>query len=424
MFESKKLDLSCQEDVLADIKDFVEKNTLKLQEHYFSVIDREALPKKMVANNDIYEEISEYDYKTELLKVSVVVFTANFFECEILNYNASKESNKKIKKLENGIDIFPGKNFRLIDAFILEINGYTILHLKAPETGSNTPCGSADLARYICNIQLLNPVCIISFGICYGIDYKEQSLGDVILAEKIYPWSIGIKVKEDDWNIKHDDYIIDLRQNANTLYHKINDVLEGRINKSKDVVFGCVSQGNMLTSEAVVNNEEVKIAAIEKSHGCSIIGGEMEGYGIAKECIYYGNVPCLIIKAICDWGVCKNIDDMLDDNLPIEERFDCKGQIQAYAAYCAYLTLKKLFFEKIFEKKSLFENVKEHIFEVYYNDGYIQDVCLKKCIKSFVERNTNVVCDDKMYNQLISLFESSNILIKVDDSRVVGYAFV
>lgn len=424
MLENKGNGLNNQKGVLDDIKDFIKKNTLKLQEQYFSVIDRQSLPKKVVATNDIYVEISEYDYKTELLKVSVVVFSANFFECEILNYNAFKESNKKIKKLENGIDIFLGKNFRLIDAFILEINGFTILHLKAPETGSNTPCGSADLARYVRNIQFLNPACIVSFGICYGVDYKKQSLGDVLFAEKIYPWSIGIKVKDDDWSIKHDDYIIDLRQNAKTLYHKINDVFNGKINKSKDVIFGNVSPGNMITSEAVVNNEEVKIAAIEKSYGCSIIGGEMEGYGLAKECIYYGNIPCLIIKAICDWGVCKNIDDILDDDLPFEVRFDCKGQIQAYAAYCAYLTLKKLFFENVFEEKSFFENVKEHIYNTYFNDGYIQDDCLKKCIISFVEKNINMVCDDKLYTQLISLFESSNVLKKVVDSEIVGYAFV
>lgn len=424
MLENKKNGLSNQKDVIENIKSFIEKNTLKLQEQYFSVIDRQLLPKKLAANNDIYVEISEYDYKTELLKVSVVVFSANFFECEILNYNAFKESNEKIKKLKNGIDIFLGKDFRLIDAFIFEINGLTILHLKAPETGSNTPCGSADLARYVCNIKFLNPACIISFGICYGIDYKKQSLGDVLLAEKIYPWSIGIKVKDDDWSIKHDDYIIDLRQNAKTLYYKINEVFKGKTNKCKNVLFGNVSSGNIITSEAVVNNEKVKIAAIEKSYGCNIIGGEMEGYGLAKECIYYGNVPCLIIKAICDWGVCKNIDDILDDNLSNEARFDCKGQIQAYAAYCAYLALKKLFFENVFEEKSFFENVKKHIYNTYYNDGYIQDDCLKKSIVDFVGKNTNGICDDKMCNQLISLFESSNVLKKVVDTKIVGYAFV
>lgn len=201
-------------------------------------------------------------------------------------------------------------------------------------------------------------------------------------------------------------------------------MFKGKTNKCKNVLFGNVSSGNIITSEAVVNNEKVKIAAIEKSYGCNIIGGEMEGYGLAKECIYYGNVPCLIIKAICDWGVCKNIDDILDDNLSNEARFDCKGQIQAYAAYCAYLALKKLFFENVFEEKSFFENVKKHIYNTYYNDGYIQDDCLKKSIVDFVGKNTNGICDDKMCNQLISLFESSNVLKKVVDTKIVGYAFV
>ena len=74
--------------------------------------------------------------------------------------------------------------------------------------------------------------------------------------------------------------------------------------------------GNMLTGEAVISNEKIKIEAIEKAYGCEIIGGEMEGYGLAKECIYYCNIPCVILKAICDWGVCKNIDEYLANNLP------------------------------------------------------------------------------------------------------------
>ena len=65
-----------------------------------------------------------------------------------------------------------------------------------------------------------------------------------------------------------------------------------------DKNFFKVSFGNIITGEAVVNNQKEKLKAIERAYGCDITAGEMEGYGLAKECIYYSHIPCLIIKAI------------------------------------------------------------------------------------------------------------------------------
>ncbi len=421
----KKQDVfDSQDKVVMDIKQFITEHYDEIQQNYFNVIDEQYLPEKRVANDYIYDNISEYEYNNELLKVSVVILTANFFECEILNYNVYKDSKLKIKKLENGIKIFDHYDFRVVDAYVFEINQYTVLHLNAPETGSNTPCGSADLVRYVCNKRYLFPTCVISFGICYGIDYNKQLLGDTIVAEKIYPWSIGVKINDDDWEIKHDDYIIDLRLKDRDLYHKINDIKFGRINRCKSVEFGNVQIGNLLTSEAVVNNEKTKILAIEKAHGCKIIGGEMEGYGLAKECIYYGDIACLIVKAICDWGVCKNIDNVIGDDVPLRYKRDYKGQIQAYATYCAYKFLKKLFFENAFIDSSIFKIVKENIIDAYFIDGYIQFDFLKKKINDDLREIAGESNDFMLCDRILTLLESSNVMLKNENEGVVGYSFV
>ena len=134
------------EKFIENINNFIIRNADNLEKHYYSVIRRDD---DRAANSDIYTYINSQDFNSELLKVSVVILTANYFESEILNYNVAIDNQIKIKKLDNGINIFNYGSFQVVDAFILTINNQTILHLHAPETGSNTPCGSADLVRYI-----------------------------------------------------------------------------------------------------------------------------------------------------------------------------------------------------------------------------------------------------------------------------------
>lgn len=416
-----------QQEAIENVNNFIKKNYKELLKHYYSVINKEAKEQKLVKNNFIYEYVDYTDYNAKLLKVSVVILTANFFECEILNYNVFNYKNTKIERLKDGINIFPQKEFKRTDAFLFNINGYSILHLHAPETGSNTPCGSADLVRYINSNKYLYPSCIISFGICYGIDPAKQALCDTIIAKKIYPCSIGIKVSNDSWQIKHDEYVLNLFENDTKLYYAIENVLNGKYNKKQNVTFNKTDIGNMLTGEAVVNNERLKIESIENAYGCEIIGGEMEGYGMAKECIYYSNISCLIIKAICDWGVCKNIDDYLDSDLPEEIKFDSKGQIQAYAAYCAYTILNKLFQEKIFSSNSIFNTVKEDLYKNYYDNGYIQHKYLKKHIVNFLEQEykeeTLIVKNSDELSEILISKCLSNCLGKCTSEGIVGYIF-
>ena len=67
----------------------------------------------------------------------------------------------------------------------------------------------------------------------------------------------------------------------------------------------------------------------------------MEGYGIAKECVYYSRIPCFIIKSICDWGVLKNItNNLLGEEIILPKFF--KDKLQAYACFCAGVVFFKL----------------------------------------------------------------------------------
>lgn len=424
-----------QRETVNKVKEFIAENKSELEKHYFSVISESDYPKKIIANNsEIYEDIELDEYNKLLLSVSVVILTANYFECQILNTNMYKEENKgtddiqknkRIKRLKNGINLFKGADFRVFNAYILKINEYTVLHLSAPETGSHTPCGSSDLVRYVYNNVMINPKCIISFGICYGISTSEHELGHTLIANKIYPSSIALKADSERWVVKSDDYILNLREIDPVLYNKIDQIISGQRNSKKEIAFCNANTCNMLTGEAVINDETVKINLIQNSYGCKIEGGEMEGYGLVKECMFYCKLPCIIIKAICDWGSCKNIDDYLDE--PI---VDCKGQLQAYAAYCAFTVLRKFFYENLFNKESIKSIIQKEIMNKFYVHGYVQAKTLERFVNKCIKKelfNTNY--EDKqlslfIYKCVITDLINNRILTEIVDEGITGYAFV
>lgn len=342
--------------VIDNVKRFLNSDKKDLMNScYFSIISdqnnryfRDAIN---VVNND------EFDSLFPL--VSVVVLTANKIECDSLNYVVSKQKENDLKRRKEPIKIFENADWGRPDAYLFKMNSVYILHLHAYETGANTPGGSTDLVRFISNNPLINPLSIISFGICYGRDPRNQNIGDVLIPKKLYPWSIGQKIGDKGLNIKHDNFNLWLEDKfpGSGIYPILNDFCNGEDGKTltdsvevkkenrknvKKCTFSIkVVWGNMSTGEAVISSQKAKKAIQKATNNEKELGGEMEGYGIAKECIYYAKVPCFIVKAICDWGVCKDIDKKLK-----EEHVSCpenlKDRLQAYAAFCAAIVLLQL----------------------------------------------------------------------------------
>lgn len=342
--------------VIDNVKRFLNSDKKDLMNFcYFSIIsdqnNRYFRDSINVVNND------EFDSLFPL--VSVVVLTANKIECDSLNYVVSKQKENDLKRRKEPIKIFENADWGRPDAYLFKMNSVYILHLHAYETGANTPGGSTDLVRFISNNPLINPLSIISFGICYGRDPRNQNIGDVLIPKKLYPWSIGQKIGDKGLNIKHDNFNLWLEDKfpGSGIYPILNDFCNGEDGKTltdsvevkkenrknvKKCTFSIkVVWGNMSTGEAVISSQKAKKAIQKATNNEKELGGEMEGYGIAKECIYYAKVPCFIVKAICDWGVCKDIDKKLK-----EEQVLCpenlKDRLQAYAAFCAAIVLLQL----------------------------------------------------------------------------------
>lgn len=338
------------------MKKFLASDSSKLMEYCYFSIRNQAKGRSHREQIKVLED-SNFDAMFPL--ISCVILTANKIECDSLNYIFSQQKNAVLQRRKHLLPIFPGNNFGAPEAYIYKLNSSFILHLRAYETGANTPGGSTDLVRYISRHPLLRPSSIISFGICYGRDTETQEIGDVIIPQKLYPWSIGQKISEGKFSIKHDNFNLWLEEkfSSSKIYSSLRDFCngdEGRYVTDSLTLYSSetgsclkrnfstkVTLGNMSTGEAVVSSAKAKKLIQQSMHNEKELGGEMEGYGLAKECIYYANIPCLIIKAICDWGEAKNIDQILKkENISYPPNL--KDKLQAYAAFCAGIVLMQL----------------------------------------------------------------------------------
>lgn len=125
--------------------------------------------------------------------------------------------------------------------------------------------------------------------------------------------------------------------------------------------------GNMVSGEAVISNALMKEIFINAATNQPVLGGEMEGYGLFKECQGFDCfMPCILIKSICDWGVYKNIDEK-DTSIK-----NLKDKLQAYASKQAYKALEILLKKEndIFER-SLYRQIKDMVIELAIKKGEV-----------------------------------------------------
>ncbi len=399
--------------VLKNIMDFLNENSQLMNTCYSELRNNEGErivdQKISVIENNAFDDLFPI--------VSAVILTANKFECDALNCLANTADKQNVKKRNDKIHIFEIGDIDSSEAYIFKISSYYVLHLLASETGSNTPGGSSDLVRFVSNHPQLFPTCIISFGICYGRDPIMQKIGNVIIPFKLYPWSIGQKIFDKTFKIKHDNFNLLLSEKFadSDIYSAIDSYCNGTdgciirktVSLSEQAEFNInVRCGNMSTGEAVVSSKKLrdnlhKATGIDKE-----LGGEMEGYGLAKECIYYANIPCVIIKGICDWGELKDIESAFDEigfNYPPH----LKDRLQAYAAFCSGIILFDLLSTKkekfLYLNLIKFLNQKRVCTTSHYNDKNI----IIQSIKEFFGEKCEA---EKIFNDLVN----EQRLIKVE----------
>lgn len=149
-------------------------------------------------------------------------------------------------------------------------------------------------------INELKPKAVFLLGIAFGIDSNKQKLGDVLIAESIFPYEL---------QKLNNDFAIHRGQSV-PCGHTLSERFRMRRADWKPIIDGKlievnVHQGLVLSGEKVINNKEFKDALVKEFP--TAIGGEMEGAGAYSAV----NPPTevILIKSICDWA-----DGSKDDN--------------------------------------------------------------------------------------------------------------
>lgn len=289
----------------------------------------------------IYEKL-EGSLERELVKVAIVILTANKFEKNILHQYVKARTNAVIKEAEITLFDHPEKH-NVTNGYFFELEGYNILHIACQVTGSYTIGGCADAVRYCIKSPYIFPTAFISFGICFGCKENKNHLCDTIISNKVYPYFIGVKINDEELSAS-DDYVL---STSSEMESKINQYFEKNILPIDAKEFN-VEFGNYITGEAVVSNRLAREAFIRTTKQ-PIIAGDMEAYGLFKECNNaYRNIPCTVIKSICDWGILKNVDDaeiykeIFGEQSDEKEAKFVKDKLQAFAAYHSFLVLETL----------------------------------------------------------------------------------
>lgn len=252
--------------------------------------------------DEYYELVDESELQNLLSICKVLVITANPIEKAMLHYCVTQRKEKmRIRRIISETNAY----------FIFKLGRYWIAHIHQPQTGAFKNLGLNTTLNEA--LKHFTPNVILSLGVAFGIDYQTQSIGEVIVSRKLYPYSEN---KRDEDIVKPDrsqDKIID-------------DWLDVRFVNANGFLDG-VTYGGILSGGSVMSSfEEKDRVCLAYSKNDYIVGGEMEGSALFQ-ISHNSGIPGAVIKGICDWGVAKN--DIFPNEPEREEIF--KDSLQAYA---------------------------------------------------------------------------------------------
>lgn len=172
--------------------------------------------------------------------------------------------------------------------------GNRIIHTQS-EMGAGGAGAAQQRARDA--IDHWQPKAIIAVGIAFGVDEKQQAIGDVLISKQIQDYELGRL---------NDTGQLTLRgakpDSADTLLNRLRQINNVEMRRNKEgwpkLRFGLILCGQKLL-------DSLDFRESLKAQFPDAIGGEMEGSGVYGA-VSAKHVDWIVIKAICDWGHDKN----------------------------------------------------------------------------------------------------------------------
>lgn len=272
------------------------------------------------------DELTEFvpnqgEFLQELRQCHLLLLTANQVENRMVTHLLYQYGNRK--KLR-------WRDYEKCVYRLTKIGSIKVAHLVPLNTGSFSREGSRKAIERA--LGIFRPMLVVSLGVAFGVDANKQTLGDVLISQKIL---------SNETNSRVDGKII-LRSDetyftSDQICTRWGSFLDSEIQPFEKYGFRWYF-GPLLSGGSVVSDAEEKLRLIqaaarkeEKS-----IGGEMEGTGIYAEC-RGPDVPCIVIKGICDWGALKNGWDLVTDGEA--NNGQVKDCVQAFATQHAFEAL-------------------------------------------------------------------------------------
>ena len=272
------------------------------------------------------DELTEFvpdqgEFLQELRQCHLLLLTANQVENRMVTHLLYQYGNKRKLRWRD----FENCVYRLT-----KIGTIKVAHLVPLNTGSFSREGSRKAIERA--LGIFRPMLVVSLGVAFGVDASKQTLGDVLISQKILSNETNSRV-DGKIMLRNDETYF----TSDQICARWGSFLDSEIQPLKKYGFRWYF-GPLLSGGSVVSDAEEKLRLIqaatrkeEKS-----IGGEMEGTGVYAEC-YGSDVPCIVIKGICDWGALKNGWDLVTDGEA--NNGQVKDCVQAFATQHAFEAL-------------------------------------------------------------------------------------
>jgi len=325
-----ELDIKLEDTTEKMIEDIIElRDNTDENLRYFWENNGEAVLKKYrsLKNEDNkFKILNENQLNKKLEGCEVLVLSANYVEGKTI-------SNCLIKKMQgNTIKKITGDN--LLYQFA-KIGDKSIVHIWPQSTSSFTIHGS--FLSLKAAFERFTPKYVISLGVAFGASPKEQSLGDVLIADHLIFYDSFNKMTDGKLTLSTDEVQII----GDSIFAGCTFFNEKKYPRENDIGEFDWYKGTLLTGGTVLSDaiEKFKLFSASEKMQIKPIGGEMEGSGVYFACNgREAPIPFTVIKGICDWAVNKNGWDFVSKDK--EEKEQIKNSIQSYACQNAFSTFE------------------------------------------------------------------------------------
>ncbi|MCE9533362.1 MAG: hypothetical protein K8T89_19890 [Planctomycetes bacterium] len=167
------------------------------------------------------------------------------------------------------------------------VNGTRVYHAIS-EMGSGGSGGMQQTVEKA--ISALDPGAVIAVGIAFGVNEKEQAIGDILVSKLLRLYDLQRVGKRSKITLRG------ARPDASPrLMSHFRGFSQTKWKGAK------VRVGVMLTGDKLVDNVDYRDQLIKFEGEGESVGGEMEGAGLYVSS-YDNKIDWIVIKAICDWA--------------------------------------------------------------------------------------------------------------------------